>query len=103
MVFGIILDPPSYGRGTGGEMWKMEEKIFQLLNLCTKLLSDKPLFLLLNSYTTGLSPSVVGYLLHMTVGQKFKIQVISEEIGLPVKSTGLPLPCGNTAIVKFHV
>lgn len=98
---GVILDPPSYGRGTNGEMWKLEDSIYGLMEDITALLSDKPLFVLLNSYTTGLSASVMSYLLQMTVGRKFDIEVISEEIGLPVKQTGMPLPCGSTAIVKF--
>ncbi len=67
----------------------------------TELLSDKPLFLLLNSYTTGLSASVMSYLLKMTVGKRFDIDVVSEEIGIPVKQTGMALPCGSTAIIKF--
>ncbi len=99
---GIILDPPSYGRGTNGEMWKLEDSIYGLMCDITQLLSDKPLFLLLNSYTTGLSASVMSYLLQMTVGKRFDIKVVSEEIGLPVKQTGLPLPCGSTAIVIFR-
>ncbi len=99
---GIILDPPSYGRGTNGEMWKLEDCIHELMLRCTQALSEKPLFILLNSYTTGLSPTVMAYLLHMTVGQKYKISVNAEEIGLPVKSTGLAIPCGNTAIVTFE-
>ena len=98
---GVILDPPSYGRGTNGEMWKLEDCIFDLMMNITELLSDKPLFVLLNSYTTGLSASVMSYLLQMTVGRRFKIEVNSEEIGLPVKQTGMPLPCGSTAIVGF--
>ena len=98
---GIILDPPSYGRGTNGEMWKLEDCIHELMLRCTAVLSDNPLFILLNSYTTGLSPSVMAYLLKMTVGQKYKIKVSAEEIGLPVKNTGLAIPCGNTAIVAF--
>lgn len=98
---GVILDPPSYGRGTNGEMWKLEDSIFELMTNITALLSDKPLFVLLNSYTTGLSASVMSYLLQMTVGKRFKIEVLSEEIGLPVKQTGMPLPCGSTAIVRF--
>ena len=98
---GIILDPPSYGRGTNGEMWKLEDCIYELMERCTAVLSDKPLFILLNSYTTGLSPSVMAYLLYMTVGQKYKIKVEAEEIALPVKNTGLAIPCGNTAIVSF--
>lgn len=98
---GVILDPPSYGRGTNGEMWKLEDSIFDLMEEITQLLSDKPLFVLLNSYTTGLSASVMSYLLQMTVGKRFNIEVQSEEIGLPVKQTGMPLPCGSTAIVRF--
>ncbi len=98
---GIILDPPSYGRGTGGEMWKLEDCIYELMLRCTAVLSENPLFILLNSYTTGLSPSVMAYLLKMTVGTKYKIDVNAEEIGLPVKNTGLVIPCGNTAIVRF--
>lgn len=99
---GIILDPPSYGRGTNGEMWKLEDSIFGLMQDITELLSDKPLFLLLNSYTTGLSASVMSYLLQMTVGKRFDIDIISEEIGIPVKQTGMPLPCGSTAVVTFR-
>lgn len=98
---GIILDPPSYGRGTNGEMWRLEDNIYDLMTMITQLLTDKPLFILLNSYTTGLSASVMSYLLHTTVGKRFDIEVLSEEIGLPVKQTGMALPCGSTAIVKF--
>ena len=98
---GIILDPPSYGRGTNGEMWKLEDCIYDLMESCTQLLSDNPLFVLLNSYTTGLSASVMSYLLQMTVGKRFDITVDSQEIGLPVKQTGMPLPAGSTAIVHF--
>lgn len=98
---GIILDPPSYGRGTNGEMWRLEDNIYDLMVMITQLLSDKPLFVLLNSYTTGLSASVMSYLLNVTVGRRFDIDVLSEEIGLPVKQTGMALPCGSTAIVKF--
>lgn len=98
---GIILDPPSYGRGTNGEMWKLEDSIYELMERCTAVLSDNPLFILLNSYTTGLSPSVMSYLLRMTVGKKYSIEVEAEEIALPVSSTGLAIPCGNTAIVNF--
>lgn len=99
---GIILDPPSYGRGTNGEMWKLEDCIHELMERCTEVLSDKPLFLLLNSYTTGLSPTVMAYLLQMTVGKKYKIKVNAEEIALPVRQTGFSIPCGNTAIVTFE-
>lgn len=99
---GIILDPPSYGRGTNGEMWKLEDCIHELMLRCTQVLSENPLFILLNSYTTGLSPSVMSYLLKMTVGNSYKTEVNAEEIGLPVKNTGLAIPCGNTAIVRFN-
>ena len=94
---GIILDPPSYGRGTNGEMWKLEDCIHELMLRCTQVLSENPLFILLNSYTTGMS-----YLLKMTVGRSYKTEVNAEEIGLPVKNTGLAIPCGNTAIVRFN-
>lgn len=100
---GVILDPPSYGRGTNGEMWKLEDSIYELMTSVTELLSDKPLFVLLNSYTTGLSPSVMSYLMEMTVGRRFEIEVLSEEIGIPVKQTGMALPCGSTAIARFRV
>ena len=80
---------------------KLEDCIYDLMESCTQLLSDKPLFVLLNSYTTGLSASVMSYLLQMTVGKRFDITVDSQEIGLPVKQTGMPLPAGSTAIVHF--
>jgi len=95
---GVILDPPSYGRGPGGEVWKLEDTVYDLLNLCAELLSDNALFVLLNSYTTGLSPGVMEYLLAATVKAKHGGSVTSSEIGLPVKSTGQILPCGNTAV-----
>ena len=99
---GIIMDPPSYGRGTNGEMWRLEDNIYDFMMMCTEVLSEKPLFVLLNSYTTGLSSSVMAYLMQMTIGQKYKIRVVSEEIGLPVESTGLAVPAGSTAIVYFE-
>lgn len=98
---GVILDPPSYGRGTNGEMWKLEDCIYDLMEDITGLLSENPLFVLLNSYTTGLSPSVMSCLLQMTVGKRFKIETSAEEIGLPIKRSGMQLPCGSTAIVNF--
>lgn len=98
----IILDPPSYGRGTNGEMWKLEDSIYELMLSCTGLLSEEPLFLLLNSYTTGLSPSVMAYLLKTTVGKRFKADISAEEIGLPVQASGMALPCGNTAVALFE-
>ena len=91
---GIIMDPPSYGRGPKGEIWKIEEKIFPLVNLCTKILSKDPLFFLINSYTTGLQPAVLSYMLELAVGKPFGGQVTADEIGLPVSSNGLVLPCG---------
>ena len=99
---GIILDPPSYGRGTNGEMWKLEDCIYELMLRCEQVLSDDPLLILLNSYTTGLSPSVMAYLLKMTVGRRRKVDISAEEIGLPVSQTGFAIPCGNTAIVRFQ-
>ena len=94
----IIMDPPSYGRGPGGEVWKLEEQIYHMVSLCAQVLSDDPVFFVLNSYTTGLSPSVMEYLLSVTVGKKFKGNISCDEIGLKVKETGYNLPCGSTAI-----
>ncbi len=91
---GIIMDPPSYGRGPKGEIWKIEENIFPFVELTTKLLSDKPLFFLINSYTTGLQPAVLSYMLNLTVKKQFGGKVAAEEIGLPVSGNGLVLPCG---------
>ena len=91
---GIIMDPPSYGRGPKGEIWKIEEKIYPFIELCTKILSDDPLFFLVNSYTTGLQPAVLTYMLETQVAAKFGGKVVSVEIGLPVSSNGLVLPCG---------
>ena len=90
----IIMDPPSYGRGPKGEIWKIEEKIHPFIALCEKLLSDDPLFFLVNSYTTGLAPAVLTYLISTEVVKKHGGTVTSDEIGLPVSSNGLILPCG---------
>lgn len=90
----IIMDPPSYGRGPKGEIWKIEEKIHPLVKLCANLLTDKPLFFLINSYTTGLQPAVLAYLIGTEVKSKFGGIVTADEIGLPVTSNGLVLPCG---------
>lgn len=90
----IIMDPPSYGRGPKGEIWKIEEKIHPFIALCEKLLSDDPLFFLVNSYTTGLAPAVLTYLISTEIVTKHGGTVISDEIGLPVSSNGLVLPCG---------
>ena len=94
----VIMDPPSYGRGPGGEVWKLEENIYDLVELCSGVLSDDPLFFLLNSYTTGLSPAVMGYLLGSVLKPKFGGGVTADEIGLPVEQSGMVLPCGSTAI-----
>ena len=89
---GIIMDPPSYGRGPGGEMWKMEDKIYDLVKLCSNLLSDNPLFFIINSYTTGLAPTVIKNIISLALSGKAE----AEEIGLPVTSSGIFLPCGAT-------
>lgn len=90
---GIIMDPPSYGRGPKGEIWKIEEAIHPLIRLCAKLLSDDPLFFLVNSYTTGLAPAVLTYMI-ATELKPFHGTVDSQEVGLPVTASGLVLPCG---------
>lgn len=94
----VVMDPPSYGRGPGGEIWKLEDNVHALVSLCAQVLADKPLLFVLNSYTTGLSPSVMEYLLGVTVASRFGGRVSSSEIGLPVRETGYALPCGSTAI-----
>ncbi len=95
---GIILDPPSYGRGPGGEVWQLEEKLYDFLLDCREILNPDFGFMVLNSYTTGLSPSVMGYLLGDLLVSKFGGEVLSDEIGLKVTQTGLVLPCGATSI-----
>lgn len=97
---GIVMDPPSYGRGPGGEVWKLEDSVYDLCLLAARLLSEEPLFFLLNSYTTGLSPSVMEYILSVTIGAgTLRLGAVSSsEIGLPVRKTGLCLPCGSTAV-----
>jgi len=90
----IIMDPPSYGRGPKGEIWKMEESIFPFIELTARLLSDHPLFFLINSYTTGLQPAVLSYMMSTVLIPAFGGQVTADEIGLPVKESGLVLPCG---------
>lgn len=94
----IIMDPPSYGRGPGGEIWKLEEKIYEFVELCSQVLSDDPLMFLVNSYTTGLSPSVMHYILGSIITPRFGGKVTSDEIGLTATQTGLVLPCGASAI-----
>ncbi|MCR5744163.1 MAG: class I SAM-dependent methyltransferase [Lachnospiraceae bacterium] len=91
----IIMDPPSYGRGPGGEIWKIEDAIHPLVKSCAMLLSDNPVFFLINSYTTGFAPGVLSYLINIEVVSKFGGSVVSDEVGLPV-SNGLALPCGSS-------
>lgn len=91
---GIIMDPPSYGRGPKGEIWKLEDSIFPFIELAAKLLSDKAIFFLVNSYTTGLQPAVLTYMIHTALVPRFGGRVESSEIGLPVSASGLVLPCG---------
>ena len=90
----IIMDPPSYGRGPKGEIWKIEESIFPFIELCSQILADDPLFLLINSYTTGLQPAVLSYMINTAVVKRFGGRAMSDEIGLPVTQSGLVLPCG---------
>ena len=90
----IIMDPPSYGRGPKGEVWKIEEQIYSFIKLCTRVLCRNPLFFLINSYTTGLQPAVLTYMMSTGLLPDFGGKVVSEEIGLPVSGNGLVLPCG---------
>lgn len=91
---GIIMDPPSYGRGPKGEIWKIEEKVYPLIQLCTSLMSEDPLFFLINSYTTGLQPAVLSYMMNLELTGRYGGVVESDEIGLPVRGGRLVLPCG---------
>lgn len=90
----IIMDPPSYGRGPKGEIWKIEDSIYPFVELCSQILADKPLFFLINSYTTGLQPAVLSYMINTVIVSKFGGSVVADEVGLPVTSNGLCLPCG---------
>ena len=90
----IIMDPPSYGRGANGEVWKFEENLPELIDLCRKVLSDKPLFFLINSYTTGISSMVLENLLNLTIAKEYKGKVSHGEIGLPMTNSKMILPCG---------
>ncbi|WP_029233649.1 class I SAM-dependent methyltransferase [Butyrivibrio sp. VCB2006] len=98
----IIMDPPSYGRGPKGEIWKIEESVFPFIKLSAQLLSDEPLFFLINSYTTGLQPAVLSYMLHTVLDPIHKGSIEAQEIGLPVKSNGLVLPCGASGRWTAH-
>ena len=95
----IIMDPPSYGRGPKGEIWKIEDCIFELVGKCASLLSDEPLFFLINSYTTGLAPGVLTYMLKLTLGGSVSIN--SDELALPVDGGACLLPCGASARAQF--
>lgn len=90
----IVMDPPSYGRGSNNEVWNIETDLYNLVSLCTELLSDNPLFFIINSYTTGLSKEVFTNVLKLTVDKKVKGNISSEEIGIPIKENNLVLPCG---------
>ncbi len=94
----IIMDPPSYGRGPGGEVWKLENEIYGFVEQCAELLTDNSLAVLINSYTAGVSPAVMSYILNTTVAKQFGGKAEADEIGLPVTQTGLVLPCGSTAV-----
>ena len=90
----IIMDPPSYGRGSNGEVWDIEKNLNYLIEICSDILSDKPLFFLINSYTTGLSSTVLSNLLQLKINSKFKGSITCGEVGLPIKTNNLVLPCG---------
>ena len=91
----IIMDPPSYGRGPNGEVWKFEDNIYVLIEACMKILSDQPLFVLINSYTTGISSTVLENILKTTILKKYPEGIIDTgEVGLPIETNHLVLPCG---------
>lgn len=90
----IVMDPPSFGRGANGEVWNIEESLFPLIKLCEEVLSDNPLFFLINSYTTGMSSKVLENILYMTINKKYTGKVSSGEVGLPMTDSNLVLPCG---------
>lgn len=90
----IIMDPPSYGRGPSGEIWKIEDELFNFIDLCMNVLSDDPLFFLINSYTSGFSPSVLENILKLSIGKKHDGNIYSGEVGIPITKTKLVLPCG---------
>lgn len=98
---GIIMDPPSYGRGPTGEVWKIEESIDEFVELVSGVLSDEPLFFLLNSYTTGLSASTMRYITQTRLGRIAGANSVADELGLPVTESGLALPCGSSVRVTF--
>ncbi len=93
----VIMDPPSYGRGPSGEVWKLEEGLYDLVELVSNVLSEEPLFMLLNAYTTGISPKTAGYIMESLIQKRYGGKVESEELGLMVTKTGLSLPCGSSS------
>lgn len=93
----VIMDPPSYGRGPSGELWRIEDELYPLVCGCMKLLSDNPLFFLINSYTSGLCGTVLSNILSVTAGKKYSGTVTADEIGLPMEASGMILPCGISA------
>ena len=99
---GIIMDPPSYGRGPKGEVWKIETSVYPLIQLCSQLMSDRPLFFLINSYTTGLQPAVLNYMISTAIKPKTGGVVTADEIGLPVSGNGLVLPCGASGRLEVR-
>jgi 23S rRNA (cytosine1962-C5)-methyltransferase len=92
----IIMDPPSYGRGPSGEVWRLEDNLYDFVKLCAGVLSDDPLFVIINSYTTGLSASTLTYIAQSVFSPRFGGRAESQELGLPVTDSGLALPCGAT-------
>jgi 23S rRNA (cytosine1962-C5)-methyltransferase len=93
----IVMDPPSYGRGSNGEVWDIEKDLFELVTLCLDILADDALFFIINSYSTGLSKDIFTNVLKLTLGKKFKGKIYSDEIGIPIKESDLVLPCGMYA------
>lgn len=97
----VIMDPPSYGRGANGEVWKLETELFPLVSLCEKVLSDRPLFFLINSYTTGLQPQVIKNVLEIAVAKRRGGNAEAYEVGLATEEKGVILPCGNSGLLTF--
>lgn len=91
----ILMDPPSFGRGKNGEVWSIEKDLYELVNLCSELLSEEPLLFLINSYTTGLSTTIIETVLSLTIGEKYKGKISSSELGIPLRNSKLILPCGS--------
>ena len=91
----ILMDPPSFGRGNNGEVWDIEKDLYELVDLCSEILSDDPILFIINSYTTGLSQTVIENVLNLTVGKKFKGIISSDELGIPVQNSNMVLPCGS--------